>query len=1035
MLPRHGPPSLRPPARSFFTFTFTFTFTLALACFTLSLPSTASPNLEALHALFQREWDRTLAENPTYASQLGDRRFHREWKDLDLNAFEQSHASDQQALDTLLALPRDLLPPAEQRNYDLFRIDLQDRLDAFPHRWWLIALDQREGFQTLDDLANSLSFDTLEDYQDWIARLRQLGRHADQTITLLREGIRQGRVQARVTMERVPSQIARHIVDSPEDSPFYLPLRRRFPSTIAPADQDRLRAEARTAITEVVTPAYARFLQFFESEYLPACRPEPGIHALPGGAALYALFARQFTTTALTPQEIHDLGLREVARIRDLMEQTRQEAGFSGPLEEYFHHLRTDPQYFHSSPLELLAAYQVVSKRIDPTLVRLFRTFPRTPYGVEPIPPAIAPDTTTAYYRPPAADGSRAGTYFVNLFRPETRPKWEMMALSLHEAVPGHHFQIALAQEQGDLPAFRRHAYYTAYLEGWALYAEALGHELGLYSTPQDRMGQLTYEMWRAVRLVVDTGIHAFGWDRDRAISYFRHHAPKAELDIVNEIDRYIAWPGQALAYKIGELKIKELRARAESALGPRFDLRDFHDVVLLPGARPLSLLESDVQEWINAQTSDSPSPSPSPTAAAALPWPEWRGPDAQGHATATGLPLEWSESHNIAWKTPIPGRGHSSPVIGNGRVWVTSAHESAATPEDAARRLASNTGDQPVNVLAEARFHAVGLDLASGRVVHDVELFKVQDPQWVHAQNSYASPTPVLAGHHLYAHFGSFGTAALDTRTGKVDWVWQGIQVMHENGPGSSPVVWNDLLLFHLDGSDSQQIVALHLSNGQLAWSTPRTGKMGDHPQVRKAYGTPLIRTFHNQPEALSVAADWLYSYDPATGRELWKLPYGGLGFSNVPRPVYGHGFIYVLTGFMRPEVLAVRYDGTAPAEIAWRYNRGVSLTPSPLLVGDELYFVSDAGGLLTCLNAHTGERHYQERLGGNFAASPTFADGRLYFHDREGVTTVIQPGPTFQVLARNTLDAPIQSSVAIAGQALFLRTQQAVYRIESHP
>lgn len=1035
MLPRRSPSSRQAPIPSFLTLTcrgFALALTLTL---TLTLPTAASPHVDALHALFQSEWNRTLAENPTYASQLGDRRYHAEWKDLDLNAFERSHTRDQQALNTLLALPRDLLPPAEQRNYDLFRIDLQDRLDAFPHRWWLIALDQRQGLQTQDDLANSLPFDTVEDYQAWIQRLRHLGRHTDQTIDLLREGIRQGRVQARVTMERVPSQIARHIVDAPKDSPFYLPLR-RFPTHISPNDRDRLRAEAKTAIAEVVIPAYTRFLHFFTSEYLPACRTEPGIHALPGGDALYALFARQFTTTSLTPQDIHDLGLREVDRIRNLMEQTRQEAGFSGSLEEYFHHLRTDPQYFHSSPLELLAAYQVVSKRIDPTLVRLFRTFPRTPYGVEPIPPAIAPDTTTAYYRPPAADGSRAGTYFVNLFRPETRPKWEMMALSLHEAVPGHHFQIALAQEQGSLPEFRRHAYYTAYLEGWALYAEALGYELGLYTTPEERMGQLTYEMWRAVRLVVDTGIHAFGWDRDRAISYFRHHAPKAELDIVNEIDRYIAWPGQALAYKIGELKIKELRARAESALGPRFDLRDFHDVVLLPGARPLSLLESDVQQWIHDQSpASSLTLTQSVSTAQSLPWPEWRGPHAQGHSSATSLPLEWSESKNIRWKSPIPGRGHSSPVIGNDLLWVTTAHETPATPEDTARRLASNTGDQPVQVLAEARFHAVGLDLASGRIVHDIELFKVRDPQWVHAQNSYASPSPVLAGHHLYAHFGSFGTAALDTRTGQVDWVWQEIQVMHENGPGSSPVIWNDLLLFHLDGSDSQQIVALHRSTGQLAWSTPRTGKMGDHPQVRKAYGTPLILTFENQPEALSVAADWLYSYDPATGRELWKLPYGGLGFSNVPRPVYGHGFLYILTGFMRPEVLAVRYDGTAPATIAWRYNRGVSLTPSPILVGDELYFISDAGGLLTCLNAHTGERHYQERLGGNFAASPTYADGRLYFHDRDGVTTVIQPGPTFQVLARNTLDAPIQSTAAINGQALYLRTQQAVYRIETQP
>jgi len=575
---------------------------VATLCLFLLLPAGARGQADdaakRLHALFAEEWERGLRENPTRASVLGDRRYNDRWPDVSLEAIERSHQRQVEVLKLLDAVDTAALSEADRLNYRLFRKHYENDVEAHAFRGYLLALNQRGGIQTASELADSLRFATVKDYEDWIARIRAFPVLMDQTIALLEEGLRTGMVQPRVVMERVPDQIAAQIVEDPAQSPFFKPFT-RFAATIPAGERERLSAAARQAIAENILPAFRKFHRFFLDKYLPGCREEVGAWKLPRGKEFYAVRARMYTTTNMTPEEIHRLGLEEVKRIRGEMEAIIRNVGFQGSFEEFLTFLRTDPQFYYSDPQELLEAYRALSKRIDPTLVKLFRRLPRAPYGVEPIPDAVAPDTTTAYYRQPAADGSRAGTYFVNLYKPEVRPKYEMEALSIHEAVPGHHLQIALAMELGELPAFRRYSGYTAFTEGWGLYSESLGDELGFYQDPYSKFGQLTYEMWRAVRLVVDTGMHNFGWTRQQAIDFFKANAAKTELDIVNEIDRYIAWPGQALAYKIGELKIKELRARAARELGERFDVRDFHEVVLGSGAVPLDVLEANVTAWI----------------------------------------------------------------------------------------------------------------------------------------------------------------------------------------------------------------------------------------------------------------------------------------------------------------------------------------------------------------------------------------------------------------------------------------------------
>ena len=576
-------------------------------------PATTSPDAvkARLERIYDDAWQRWLREDPTLASSIGDSRYADRWPDLSPAAIQKTSDADQAALAALRAIDSATLAAPDRLNYDIVRFEFERRvaLARFkPRLWWISQLGSVQAsnsLQTASEIAEILPFATVRDYENWIARLRGFGAYLDQGTELLKIAVREKRTQPRVIMLRIKPQIAAQRVTAPEASPFFAPFT-RIPASFSAADRERLIGEGKTAISAVVLPAFARFDRFFNDTYLPACRDSVGISDTPDGEAYYRALIGYHTTTDLTADVVHRIGLDEVKRIRAEMDKIIAAVGFKGSFREFARYLRTDPKFFYTDPTELLHGYMVIAKSIDPNLVTLFGKLPRTPYGVRAIPDTSAANSTTAYYQPPAADGSRPGYYYVNLYKPEARPKWEMAVLTSHEAVPGHHLQIALQYENAaGVPMIRRMADFTAYAEGWGLYAESLGDQLGLYSDPYSKFGQLTYDMWRAVRLVVDTGLHAQGWTRRQAIEYFMANAPKSELDITNEIDRYIAWPGQALAYKVGQMKILELRATARQALGAKFDMREFHDVVLSTGAVPLSVLEREIHRWLAAKTGD----------------------------------------------------------------------------------------------------------------------------------------------------------------------------------------------------------------------------------------------------------------------------------------------------------------------------------------------------------------------------------------------------------------------------------------------
>jgi uncharacterized protein (DUF885 family) len=551
--------------------------------------------------LLHEYWEFVMQESPLWATQIGDHRYNDRLGSRTFADIESSATKRQAFLKRLQALNREALATTSRVTYDILRLKLQHAATEHDFQTYLLTISNRSGFHIgFPELRRQVPLKSIRDYENYISRLRQFQRVTRENIALMRRGMEIGIVLPSVVLAEYRQPIESHIVDDPQDSLLYEPFR-DLPASLAAADIDRLRTAAEDAIHGQVVPAYREFLKFMQDEYVPACRETIGAAALPRGREYYRYLIRKFTTLNLTPQQIHQLGKSEVQRIQQEMNAVIRETGFAGNFSEFVEFLRSDPKFYAATKEELLQQVALKLKTMDGLLPQLFERLPRMSYGIREVPAYVAPVSTTAYYQPPAGDGTRAGFYFVNTYDLKSRPIYNIEALSLHEAVPGHHLQIALQQELADLPEIRRFTQFTVFSEGWALYAERLGLEVGMYSDPYQNFGRLNYEMWRACRLVIDTGIHYFGWTRQQAIDFLTAHSALATHNVRAEVDRYISWPGQALAYKIGELKIRELRQLATQRLGSRFDVRRFHDVLLGSGAVPLPVLEANVHDYINA--------------------------------------------------------------------------------------------------------------------------------------------------------------------------------------------------------------------------------------------------------------------------------------------------------------------------------------------------------------------------------------------------------------------------------------------------
>ncbi len=550
-------------------------------------------------------YDYNMTEFPELATQEGYAGQNHRWTDWSQAAVERRKDETRKLFATIQKIKRESLTRAAQLDYDLAHKVLEWDVESLQFPEELLPLNQMGGVQ--QDIARTLTImpaTNRRDYDDVMARLRATPKAIDQTIALMQRGLAQDITPPKITLRNVPGQVRNQLFDDAMESPL-LTAFKKFPASINKSDQDKLRNGATKLYRKEIAPAFERLLNFLEQDYIPGARTTIGANDLPQGSAWYRFRAIRSTTTSLPPRGIHEIGLDEVKRIRAEMDRVIKDSGFEGSFDEFTQFLRTDSQFFFDDKEQLLAAYRDIAKRADAELPKLFGTLPRLPYGVKPIPGYAEKSQTTAYYMPGSIDAARPGIFYANTYDLKSRPKWEMEALTVHEAMPGHHLQIALAQEQTDLHLWRRQLlFFTAFVEGWGLYSESLGEDMGFYTDPYSKFGQLTYEMWRAIRLVVDTGMHSMGWSRQKAIDFFKANSAKAQHDIEVEIDRYIVWPGQALAYKIGELKLQELRTYAEDALGEDFNIREFHDRVLDAGPIPLDILEQRLKQWVDSAKS-----------------------------------------------------------------------------------------------------------------------------------------------------------------------------------------------------------------------------------------------------------------------------------------------------------------------------------------------------------------------------------------------------------------------------------------------
>ena len=573
-------------------------FIIILPYLILSCNLSSTRQDEKLKTYFENQWEQNLENYPEYATYLGDNRYNDRLTDTSLDAVANRQYQTQASLDKLSKIDRNKLSTEYKLYYDLYLDKLKQSIEGQQYKGHLKPINQMGGIQiSAANLVDNTPFDTENDFYNYLKRLKALPAKIDQIIVLMKMGIEENIMPPQIVLASVPEQIKKQYSYSLDESPFYKPFT-DYPNEFASELKQNFSNNGEALIKEQIYPAFESLENFFTNEYLPNARQDIGASSMPNGLDYYQFRVKNYTTTDLSIQEIHDIGLSEVDRIHKEMEKIISKLDFEGSFSEFLTFLRTDPQFYHKDAESLLDGYRALCKKVDAELPELFMTLPRIPYGVKPIPEYQAPSAPTAYYHGPSADGKRAGFFWANTYRLDTRPKYEMAVLALHEAVPGHHLQIALANELENVPEFRKHSGYTAYVEGWALYAESLGEKMEMYEDPYDKFGQLTYEMWRACRLVIDTGIHAYSWTRQQAIDYLLANSAKTKHDAEVEIDRYIVWPGQALAYKIGELKIKELKEMAEEKLGEEFDIREFHHEILKDGAMPLNILEDKINKF-----------------------------------------------------------------------------------------------------------------------------------------------------------------------------------------------------------------------------------------------------------------------------------------------------------------------------------------------------------------------------------------------------------------------------------------------------